>query len=175
MRRTVRIVTATTDAGGVAAAQPDWKLANGKDHGHEVDREGNRAVVPVELEAARRRMQLCCTPKLRRCTARATAFGCRSARPVAASAYVDVVKTVRPSPLTISISSTVPRTWTCGHTGYAAGTVDLNAYVFGRDGRPTGDHRNDFVQPADELRIETHGGFSGVDKNPAVRRGSVSR
>ena len=36
-----------------------------------------------------------------------------------------------------------------------AGTVELNGYVFGRDGRPVGDHRMIFVQPADELRIET--------------------
>src|ERR1019366_3034947 len=36
-----------------------------------------------------------------------------------------------------------------------AGTVDLSAYLFGRDARPVGDHRVIFVQPADELKIET--------------------
>ena len=36
-----------------------------------------------------------------------------------------------------------------------AGTLDCNAYLFGRDARPIGDHRLLFVQPADELRIET--------------------
>ena len=36
-----------------------------------------------------------------------------------------------------------------------AGTVDLSAYLFSRDGRPIGDHRLIFVQPADELKIET--------------------
>src|SRR5207244_2888405 len=36
-----------------------------------------------------------------------------------------------------------------------AGTVDINAYLFGRDARPVGDHRLIFVQPADELKIET--------------------
>ena len=36
-----------------------------------------------------------------------------------------------------------------------AGTVDFNAYLFGRDARPVGDHRLVFVQPADELKIET--------------------
>jgi len=36
-----------------------------------------------------------------------------------------------------------------------AGTVDLSAYLFGRDARPVGDHRLIFVQPADELKIET--------------------
>jgi hypothetical protein len=31
--------------------------------------------------------------------------------------------------------------------------VDFNAYLFGHDGRPVGDHRLVFVQPADELKI----------------------
>src|SRR5207244_210440 len=35
-----------------------------------------------------------------------------------------------------------------------AGTVDFNAYLFGRDARPVEDHRLVFVQPADELKIE---------------------
>jgi uncharacterized protein YfaS (alpha-2-macroglobulin family) len=35
-----------------------------------------------------------------------------------------------------------------------AGTVDFNAYLFGRDARPVADHRLVFVQPADELKIE---------------------
>ena len=32
--------------------------------------------------------------------------------------------------------------------------MDFNAYLFGRDARPVGDHRLVFVQPADELKIE---------------------
>jgi len=36
-----------------------------------------------------------------------------------------------------------------------AGTVDISAYVFGRDAQPIGDHRLIFVQPANELKIET--------------------
>ncbi len=39
-------------------------------------------------------------------------------------------------------------------TPQMAGTVDFNAYLFGRDARPIGDHRLVFVQPADELKIE---------------------
>ena len=35
-----------------------------------------------------------------------------------------------------------------------AGTVDFNAYLFGRNAQPVGDHRLVFVQPADELKIE---------------------
>jgi len=36
-----------------------------------------------------------------------------------------------------------------------AGTLDFNAYLFGSDAVPMGDHRLVFVQPADELKIET--------------------
>src|SRR6202011_5249582 len=36
-----------------------------------------------------------------------------------------------------------------------AGTVDISAYLFGRDARPVGDHRLLFVQPAKQLKIET--------------------
>jgi hypothetical protein len=35
-----------------------------------------------------------------------------------------------------------------------AGTLDCNAYLFGRDARPIGDHRLLFVQPADELKVD---------------------
>jgi hypothetical protein len=35
-----------------------------------------------------------------------------------------------------------------------AGTLDLNAYVFGSNAQPVADHRLVFVQPADELKIE---------------------
>lgn len=35
-----------------------------------------------------------------------------------------------------------------------AGTVDVNAYIFGNNAQPIADHRLIFVQPADELRIE---------------------
>jgi uncharacterized protein YfaS (alpha-2-macroglobulin family) len=35
------------------------------------------------------------------------------------------------------------------------GTVDVNAYIFGRNAQSVADHRLLFVQPADELKIET--------------------
>jgi len=35
-----------------------------------------------------------------------------------------------------------------------AGTLDIHAYVFGRNAQPVADHRIVFVQPADELKIE---------------------
>jgi hypothetical protein len=36
-----------------------------------------------------------------------------------------------------------------------AGTVDVNAYMFGQNAQPVADHRLIFVQPADELQVET--------------------
>ena len=39
-------------------------------------------------------------------------------------------------------------------TADMAGTLDINAYVFGRNAQPIADHRLVFVQPANELKIE---------------------
>jgi uncharacterized protein YfaS (alpha-2-macroglobulin family) len=50
-----------------------------------------------------------------------------------------------------------------------AGTVDISAYLFARDARPVGDHRLIFVQPADELRIET------VADAPVYKPGAEAR
>jgi len=44
---------------------------------------------------------------------------------------------------------------TLAATAEMAGTLDINAYLFGRDAQPVADHRLIFVQPADELKIET--------------------
>ncbi|MGO8787125.1 MAG: MG2 domain-containing protein [Terriglobia bacterium] len=71
------------------------------------------------------------------------------------AAYVDIVKegqTVLTRDLDIE-NGQAELTLTA--TPEMAGTVDLNAYLFGRDSRPVGDHRLIFVQPADELKIET--------------------
>jgi uncharacterized protein YfaS (alpha-2-macroglobulin family) len=50
-----------------------------------------------------------------------------------------------------------------------AGTLDLSAYLFGSDARPVGDHRLVFVQPADELKIET------VSDAPLYKPGAEAR
>lgn len=50
-----------------------------------------------------------------------------------------------------------------------AGTVDLNAYQFGQNAVPVGDHRLIFVQPADDLKIET------VADAPVYRPGQDAR
>jgi len=70
------------------------------------------------------------------------------------TAYVDIVKegqTILTRDLDIENGQAE---LTLAATPELAGTVDFNAYLFGRDARPVGDHRLVFVQPADELKIE---------------------
>jgi hypothetical protein len=43
---------------------------------------------------------------------------------------------------------------TLNATPQMAGTLDINAYLFGRDAQPVADHRLLFIQPADGLKIE---------------------
>ena len=70
------------------------------------------------------------------------------------TAYVDIVKEGQ-TVLTrdLDIVNGQAELWLTA-TPEMAGTVDFNAYLFGRDARPVGDHRLVFVQPADELKIE---------------------
>ncbi len=71
------------------------------------------------------------------------------------AAYVDIVKegqTVLTRDLDLE-NGQAELTLTA--TPELAGTVDINAYLFGRDARPVGDHRLIFVQPAEELKVET--------------------
>jgi uncharacterized protein YfaS (alpha-2-macroglobulin family) len=70
------------------------------------------------------------------------------------TAYVDIVKegqTVLTRDVDI-VDGQAELTITA--TPEMAGTVDVSAYVFGRDARPVADHRLVFVQPADELKVE---------------------
>ncbi len=50
-----------------------------------------------------------------------------------------------------------------------AGTVDVNAYLFGQNAQPVSDHRLLFVQPADELKVET------VTDRPVYKPGDDSK
>ncbi|MGO9270083.1 MAG: carboxypeptidase regulatory-like domain-containing protein [Terriglobia bacterium] len=71
------------------------------------------------------------------------------------AAYVDIVKEGQ-TVLTRDLDLENGRAeLSLAATPEMAGTVDINAYLFGRDARPVGDHRLIFVQPADELKIET--------------------
>ena len=71
------------------------------------------------------------------------------------AAYIDIVKegqTVLTRDLDLE-NGEAELTLTA--TPEMAGTVDVSAYLFGRDALPVGDHRLLFVQPANELKIET--------------------
>jgi A-macroglobulin TED domain/Alpha-2-macroglobulin family/Carboxypeptidase regulatory-like domain/MG2 domain/A-macroglobulin receptor binding domain/Alpha-2-macroglobulin bait region domain len=71
------------------------------------------------------------------------------------SAYVDIVKngqTVDTRDLDLD-NGEAELTLTA--TPEMTGTLDIDAYVFGRDAQPIADHRLVFVQPADALKIET--------------------
>jgi hypothetical protein len=50
-----------------------------------------------------------------------------------------------------------------------AGTVDVSAYMFGANAQPVADHRLVFVQPADELKVET------MADRPVYKPGDDSR
>jgi uncharacterized protein YfaS (alpha-2-macroglobulin family) len=147
--------TATTDQSGVASVQ-----VMGPGRATEVridakDGEGNHTSVPVSLASRgeadaillhadkavyrtgdRMRLQVWSTKDR-------------------GSAYVDVVKdgqTIATRDLDIAQGRA---DLDLAVTADMAGTLELHAYFFGRDARPAGDRRLVFVQPADELRIET--------------------
>ena len=70
------------------------------------------------------------------------------------TAYVDVVKegqTILTRDLDI-VRGQADLSFTA--TPDLSGVVDFNAYLFGSDAQPVGDHRLIFVEPADELKIE---------------------
>jgi hypothetical protein len=71
------------------------------------------------------------------------------------AAYVDIVKdgqTILTRDLDIENGEAE---FSLNATPEMAGTLDMDAYLFGRDGLPVADHRLVFVQPANELKIET--------------------
>jgi hypothetical protein len=71
------------------------------------------------------------------------------------TAYVDVVKNGQ-TILTRDIDlENGQGKLTLDATPEMAGTLDVDAYLFSRDAQPVADHRLIFVQPADELKIET--------------------
>ncbi len=71
------------------------------------------------------------------------------------SAYVEIVKncqTILTRDLDLNDGQAE---LTLNATPEMSGTLDIDAYLFGRDAQPVADHRLVFVQPADELRIQT--------------------
>lgn len=71
------------------------------------------------------------------------------------TAYIDVVKEGQTILTRDADISEGAAELTLAATAELAGTVEVNAYVFGNNAQPIADHRLIFVQPADELKIET--------------------
>jgi hypothetical protein len=85
------------------------------------------------------------------------------------SAYVDIVKegqTILTRDLDLVNGQAV---LSLTATPELVGTLDINAYLFGRNAQPVADHRLVFVQPADELKIEA------TADAPAHRPGAEAR
>ena len=145
----------TTDDGGVAVARTKPGSGNHALNIDATDQEGNQASSQVELQTREGEDQI-----LLRTERAVYRSGERIQLKVfsnqaGGAAYVDVVKegqTILTRDLEL-VNGQAELTLTA--TPAMAGMVDLSAYLFGRDARPIGDHRLIFVQPADELKIET--------------------
>ena len=147
--------TAATDSGGVAIIHWLGDEKKTQIQIDAIDSEGNHTSVPLSLEprAGSSQILLHLEKALYRPGDRIhlQVWSTREK----GSAYIDVVKdaqTIATYDLDIVKSqATLDLTATPGMSG----TLAFNAYLFGRDGRPVGDHRLVFVQPADELKVET--------------------
>ena len=147
--------TAHTDTGGVAVVPVRGNSGDMTLDVEALDGEGNRAKSSVSLQFRSGMDQILL--RTERAVYRA---GERIRLQVlstkqSGSAYVDVIKDGQTA-ATRDVDIVNGRAeLTLEATPELAGTIDFNAYLFSRDARPVGDHRLVFVQPADELRIET--------------------
>ncbi|HTC94057.1 MAG TPA: MG2 domain-containing protein [Terriglobales bacterium] len=147
--------SAATDGGGVAIVSLSAGAGNQTLEIEASDKEGNHATNKVELQARSGEDQV-----LLRTERAVYHAGDRIQLRIFSTkkrgtAYLDVIKegqTVLTRDLDIE-NGQAELTLTA--TPEMAGTVDFNAYLFGRDAQPVADHRLVFVQPADELKIET--------------------
>jgi uncharacterized protein YfaS (alpha-2-macroglobulin family) len=144
-----------TDDGGIAVARIRVKSGRETLEIDASDQEGNHASSKLELQAREGDDQILLRTEHAVYRAgdriRLTVFSTKTR----GAAYVDMVKegqTVLTRDLELE-NGQAELVMTA--TPEMAGTVDFNAYLFGGDARPVGDHRLIFVQPADDLKIET--------------------
>jgi uncharacterized protein YfaS (alpha-2-macroglobulin family) len=146
---------ATTDDGGVAVIRIKVGTGTQTLTVEATDKEGRHASSSVPLQTREGQDQILL--RTERAVYRAgELIGLKIFSTVkGGTAYVDIVKegqTILTCDLDIENGQAE---LTLAATPELTGTVDFNAYLFGRDARPVGDHRLVFVQPADELKIET--------------------
>ncbi len=160
---------AVTDKGGVAIFPVRSAAGSVSIHVDAADREGNRASRSILLQSRIGSDQI-----LLRADRGVYRSGDRIHLQVlstreSGNAYVDVIKD-RQTVATYDLDIVKGRAdLTFAATPWMAGTVEFNAYLFGQDSRPIGDHRLAFIQPADELKIET-----SLD-SPVYRPGGEAR
>lgn len=144
----------TSDEGGVAVVRMHAKSGTQTLKVDAADTQGNQASTDVKLEARTGDEQILL--RTERAIYRA---GDRIQLKVLSTkergtAYIDVVKEGQ-TVLTRDVDLVNGQAeLSLAATPDLAGTVDVNAYLFGRDARPVRDHRLVFVQPADELKIQ---------------------
>jgi hypothetical protein len=144
----------TSDSSGVAVVRLNAGSGSEKLNIEAGDKEGNRASTQVQLETRNGQDQI-----LLRTERAIYHAGDRIQLKILSTlkrgtAYVDVVKegqTVMTRDLDIVNGQAE---LALAATPDMAGTVDFNAYLFGRNAQPIADHRLVFVQPADELKVE---------------------
>jgi hypothetical protein len=144
-----------TDSAGVAVFQLDAWAGTESLRIDADDHKGNRATNTIPLESRNGPDQILL--RMNRAvfatgdTIQLTLLSTRSR----GSAYVDIVKNGQ-TLLTRDVDLVKGQaSLTLTATPDMAGTLDLDAYVFGRNAQPVADHRLVFVQPADALKIET--------------------
>jgi len=143
-----------TDEGGVAVVRLKAGTQPEKLEVDATDKEGNHVsrTVPLEVRTGEDQILLRTAKAVYRAGDRVAlrVFSTKAK----GTAYVDVIRegqTVMTRDLDI-VNGQAELAFTA--TATLAGTLDCNAYLFGKDARPVGDHRLLFVQPADELKIE---------------------
>jgi uncharacterized protein YfaS (alpha-2-macroglobulin family) len=146
---------ATTDEGGIAIVPIKVKAGKAALEIEAKDQEGNQASSKVELEVREGEDQILLrTERAVYRTGEHIQLKVFSTK-ARGAAYVDIVKegqTVLTRDLDLE-NGEAELSLTASPE--MAGTVDISAYLFARDARPVGDHRLLFVQPANELTIET--------------------
>jgi hypothetical protein len=145
----------STDSGGVAVVHINPGSGIESLHIEADDHHGNRASsnVPLQTRAGTDQILLRTNRAVLKVGDRIE-LNVLSTR-ASGSAYIDIVKNGQ-TILTRDIDlQNGQATLTIMATSEMAGTLDVDAYLFGRDAQPIGDHRLVFVQPADELKIET--------------------
>ena len=146
---------ATTDDGGVGVVFAKAGSGGESLKIDAADKEGNHASTTVQLQAREGEDQILLRPDRAMYHAGERILLKIFSTKVRGAAYVDIVKegqTVLTRDLELENGEAE---LSLAATPELAGTVDISAYLFGRDARPVGDHRLIFVQPADELKIET--------------------